>query len=336
MSDALTRLLEEKGVLLADGATGTNLFDVGLESGEAPEMWLESHPDRISALHRSFVEAGADIILTCSFGANRPRLKLHRAEDRARELNATAARLAREVADASGRTVVVAGSVGPTGEIFLPIGTLSYEDAVAAFTEQVEGLKEGGADVVWIETMSAAEEVKAAAEAAIACGMPYVFTGSFDSAGRTMMGIHPKDFHKSVEGLAETPVALGANCGVGASDMLATGLELETGETGAAIVLKANCGIPRYKDGKTVYSGTPEQMADYTRLAIDAGARIIGGCCGTSAGHLAAMRGAIDTHQRRERPTIETIVETVGPLVNKPASNLADAPARPRRSRRGA
>ena len=338
MSDPLSRLLAEKGVLLADGATGTNLFEVGLESGEAPEMWLESHPERITALHQAFVDNGADIILTCSFGANRHRLKLHEAADRTHDLNRKAAEIARAVADAAGRPVIVAGSVGPTGEIFAPLGNLSYEDAVETFREQIAGLKEGGADVAWIETMSATEEVRAAAEAAVACDMPYVFTGSFDSAGRTMMGIHPKDFHKSVEGLAEKPLAVGANCGVGASDMLATGLELGTGDSGAAIVLKANCGIPRFVDGQTVYSGTPEQMADYTRLAIDVGARIIGGCCGTSPHHLGAMRHAIDTHSRRPRPTVEEIVDTVGPLVNKQASDAATnstATSRGRRGRRG-
>ena len=323
MTDLLSRLLADKGVLLADGATGTNLFEVGLESGEAPEMWLESHPGRIEALHQAFVDNGADIILTCSFGANRHRLKLHQAEDRVHAINRIAAELARGVADRAGRPVVVAGSVGPTGELLVPLGALTYEETVAAFREQVQGLKDGGADVIWIETMSAADEVRAAAEAAIACGMAYTVTGSFDTAGRTMMGIHPKDFHEALGGLPEKPVALGANCGVGASDMLATGLEFET--AGSALLLKANCGIPRFVEGKTVYSGTPEQMAEYARLAIDVGARIIGGCCGTSPHHLGAMRAAIDTHQRRERPTVETIVAAVGPLVNKPASDVAEA-----------
>ncbi|WAJ30580.1 betaine--homocysteine S-methyltransferase [Antarcticirhabdus aurantiaca] len=337
MTDALSRLLAEKGVLLADGATGTNLFEMGLHSGEAPEMWLETHPERIESLHQSFVDAGADIILSCSFGANRHRLKLHQAEDRTHDLNRIAAEIARKVADGAGRPVIVAGSVGPTGEILEPIGALSYAEAVEAFREQIEGLKAGGADVAWIETMSAADEVRAAVEAAVACDMPYVFTGSFDSAGRTMMGIHPRDFWKSAEGIQPAPIAIGANCGVGASDMLATGLELETGNPDTAIVLKANCGIPRFVDGQTVYSGTAEQMADYTRLAIDAGARIIGGCCGTAPGHLAAMRHALDTHHKRQRPTIETIVETVGPLVNKQAfeSGSDGQGSRGRRSRRG-
>ncbi len=333
MPHSLTQLLDAKGVLLADGATGTNLFEVGLEAGEAPEMWLESHPDRITALHQAFVDNGADIILSCSFGANRHRLKLHQAEGRTHALNRIAAELARAVADAAGRPVVVGGSVGPTGELLQPLGALSYAEAVEAFREQIAGLKDGGVDVVWIETMSAAEEVRAAAEAALACDMPYVVTGSFDSAGRTMMGIHPCDFHKAVDGLSPRPVAVGANCGVGASDMLATALELETGSPDSALVVKANCGIPRFVDGGTVYSGTPEQMADYARLAIDAGARIIGGCCGTSPHHLGAMRQAIDSHVRRQRPSIAEIVEAVGPLVNKAASAAGETAPRTGRRR---
>lgn len=333
MPHSLTQLLDAKGVLLADGATGTNLFEMGLEAGEAPEMWLESHPDRITALHQAFVDNGADIILSCSFGANRHRLKLHQAESRTYALNRIAAELARAVADAAGRPVVVGGSVGPTGELLQPLGALSYAEAVEAFREQIAGLKDGGVDVVWIETMSAAEEVRAAAEAALACEMPYVVTGSFDSAGRTMMGIHPCDFHKAVDGLSPRPVAVGANCGVGASDMLATALELETGSPDSALVVKANCGIPRFVDGGTVYSGTPEQMADYARLAIDAGARIIGGCCGTSPHHLGAMRRAIDSHVRGQRPSIAEIVEAVGPLVNKAASAAGETAPRTGRRR---
>src|SRR4051812_33710013 len=142
-------------VLLADGATGTNYFRMGLDAGEAPELWNVDHPERVQELHRAFVDAGADIILTNTFGGNRHRLKLHRAEDRVFELNVRAAELAREVADAASRPVVVAGSVGPTGELFAPLGALTAVEAVEAFTEQIAALAAGGADVAWIETMSA-------------------------------------------------------------------------------------------------------------------------------------------------------------------------------------
>lgn len=156
-ANVLTELLAEKGVLLADGATGTNLFAMGLEAGEAPELWNETAPEKIEKLHQDFVDAGADIILTNSFGGTRHRLKLHKAEGRVHELNKLAAEIARSVADKAPRKVIIAGSVGPTGELLIPLGALSYEDAVAAFAEQIEGLKAGGADVAWIETMSSAE-----------------------------------------------------------------------------------------------------------------------------------------------------------------------------------
>src|SRR6202167_3192362 len=163
----LRKLLAEGRPLLADGATGTNLFEVGLTSGDNPEAWNATHPDSIRALHRSFVDAGADIILTNSFGGNRRRLALHDQAARARALSRMAAENARVVADKAGRPVIVAGSVGPTGDLLAPLGPLTEDDAVEIFAEQIEGLKEGGVDVVWIETMSSLEEVRAAAPAAV-------------------------------------------------------------------------------------------------------------------------------------------------------------------------
>ncbi|MAA98597.1 MAG: methionine synthase I [Stappia sp.] len=318
--NALEALLAEKGTLLADGATGTNLFDMGLTSGDPPEEWTLTHPDRIRTLHQRFVEAGSDIILTNTFGANRHRLKLHGMENRVRELNAAAARLAREVADAAPRKVVVGGSVGPTGELFAPLGALTFDEAVDAFAEQVEGLKEGGADVAWIETMSAPEEMKAAAEAAHRAGMPFVVTASFDTAGRTMMGLAPEGLGRLSADFACEPVAYGSNCGVGASDLLAAILEITEAYPQAVVVAKANCGIPVIRGDEVVYTGTPELMGDYARLAVDVGARIIGGCCGTSFTHLAAMRQALDTHEKGERPTVDQIVARLGPLVSPPAA----------------
>jgi methionine synthase / methylenetetrahydrofolate reductase(NADPH) len=335
MSNPIDALLAERGVLLADGATGTNLFAMGLQSGDAPELWNEEQPEKVTALHQGFVDAGADIILTNSFGGTRHRLKLHHAQDRVHELNRRAAEIARAVADGAGRKVIVAGSVGPTGELLEPLGALTYPEAVKAFREQIEGLKAGGADVAWIETMSAPEETRAAAEAAIAEGMPYTFTVSFDTAGRSMMGLAPKDIHGVGEALAEAPVAVGANCGVGASDILSSLLDMTGADPSATVVVKGNCGIPEYRGAEIYYSGTPPLMAEYARLARDAGARIIGGCCGTSCEHLAAMRVALDAHEPRERPTLETIIEKIGPLRNKTADESAAAPARERGRRRG-
>src|SRR5436190_12222502 len=308
---------------------------MGLESGEPPELWNVEHPERVQELHRAFVDAGADIILTNTFGGNRHRLKLHHAEDRVFELNQRAAALAREVADAAGRPVVVAGSVGPTGEIFAPLGALTDEDALDAFTEQIRGLAAGGADVAWIETMSAPEEIRAAARAAIAVGIPYTATGSFDTAGRTMMGLHPSGFAEVFAGLDPLPLAFGANCGVGASDILVTLLAMGEGDDdGRRLISKGNCGVPHFEGAEIVYSGSPALMAEYARLAVDGGAAIVGGCCGTSPEHLRAMRDALDTHVVAAPPTAQQIVERIGPLANSMPETLAAQSARGRERRR--
>jgi len=321
----LARRLAETPVLLADGATGTNLFDMGLMSGDAPELWNDEHPDRIAALHQAFVDAGADIILTNSFGCNGRRLMLHKAETRTRELNRKAAAIARGVADAAGRPVVVAGSVGPTGDLFAPLGALTESEALEIFAEQIEGLKDGGADVVWIETMSALEEMRAAAAAAIRVGMPYCLTASFDTAGRTMMGVTPKAMAEFAASLDPPPLAFGSNCGVGASDLVASVLGMTESAPAIPVIAKANAGVPTVHGDHTHYSGSPELMAVYVGLAADAGARIIGGCCGSTPAHVAAMRRALDAHRRGARPDIAAVAEALGPLVSPPPAEDAAA-----------
>ena len=323
MRISLSELLASGEIILADGATGTNYFALGLTSGEPPEFWLDSYPERVIGLHQQFVDAGADIILTNTFGANRHRLKLHNAQARTYELAKRAAELARQVADACPRPVVVAGSVGPTGELFDPLGALTPEEAIDTFEEQIRGLKDGGADVAWIETMSAIEEVQAAAQAAINVSMPYIATCSFDTAGRTMMGLKPDGLAAVFAELSVQPVAMGANCGVGASDILVTAIEMapSAATVGIPIVAKGNCGIPRFEGIEIKYSGTPELMSRYADMAINAGVRIVGGCCGTSPEHLAAMRAAIDGHSAGPVPTIETIIQDIGPLTNKPPTD---------------
>lgn len=328
----LEKLLAERDVLLADGATGTNMFALGLPAGHAPEDWNIAEPDKVRALYRGFVEAGSDIILTNSFGGTAFRLKLHNLQDRVVELNQAAAKLAREVVAEAGRPIVVAGSVGPTGELLVPLGSMTYDDAVAAFTDQITGLKAGGADVAWIETMSAPEEMQAAAEAAISVGLPYVYTASFDTAGRTMMGLAPASLATVTADLAEAPVAFGANCGVGASDLLLAIRDMPTGDH--VVVAKANCGIPQIRGDSVVYTGTPELMADYARLAMDCGVRIIGGCCGTTPEHVRAMRDAIDSHARGARPEMEEIIRRLGPLMAPPASGDRTSERGDRKGRR--
>lgn len=332
-SDLLSQMLATHDWLMADGATGTNLFNMGLSAGEPPEMWNVEHADRIRALYQGAVDAGSDIFLTNSFGGNASRLKLHGAQGRVGELNRVAAEIGRDVADRANRKVVVAGSVGPTGEIFAPMGTMTHALAVEIFHEQAEGLKAGGVDVLWVETISAAEEYRAAAEAAKLAGMAWCGTMSFDTAGRTMMGLTSAGMAALVDSLDHPPLAFGANCGVGASDLLRTVLGFAAQGHERPLIAKGNAGIPKYHDGHIHYDGTPELMAEYAVLARDSGARIIGGCCGTMPEHLRHMRAALETRPKGPRPTLETIAETLGGFSSSSDGTGSDQPP-PRERRR--
>ena len=332
--DALSKLLSNRDWLMADGATGTNLFNMGLEAGEPPEFWNTDRPQNIRALYKAAVDAGSDIFLTNSFGGNAARLKLHNAQGRVVELNRVAASLGREIADAAGRVVVVAGSVGPTGEIFVPMGTMTHALAVEIFHEQAEGLKAGGADILWVETMSAFEEYAAAAEAAALAGMTWCGTMSFDTAGRTMMGITSAAMAGMVEKLPNPPIAFGANCGVGASDLMRTVLGFEAAGSARPLIAKGNAGIPKYHDGHIHYDGTPELMGEYAVLARDAGVRIIGGCCGTMPEHLKAMRHALESRPRGPRPTVDDIQAKLGAF-SSASDGTGDTSGDPKRERRG-
>ncbi|HBH00030.1 MAG: betaine--homocysteine S-methyltransferase [Rhodobacteraceae bacterium] len=334
MTDLVTRLLAERDWLLADGATGTNLFNMGLQSGDAPELWNTDAPDKILALYAGAVAAGSDLFLTNSFGGNAGRLKLHEAQNRVGELNRVAAELGREVADRAGRPVVVAGSMGPTGEIMAPMGDLTHALAVEMFHEQAEGLKQGGADVLWVETISAAEEYRAAAEACARADMPWCGTMSFDTAGRTMMGLTAADMVTLVDGLDPAPLAFGANCGVGASDLLRTVRSLAAAGARRPLVAKGNAGIPKYVEGHIHYDGTPELMADYAVLARDCGARIIGGCCGTTPEHLRRMRAALEERPRGATPPLDLIADRLGGFSSPSDGSGGPAPVSQRRGPR--
>jgi 5-methyltetrahydrofolate--homocysteine methyltransferase len=332
MTNAFSAMLETHDVILADGATGTNLFNAGLQAGDAPELWNTDQPGKIIDLYQGAVSAGSDMFLTNTFGGTSARLKLHGAQNRVRELSRVGAELGREVADKAGRKVVVAGSVGPTGEIMVPVGSLSHELAVEMFHEQADGLKEGGADLAWLETISAPEEYRAAAEAFGLAGLPWAGTMSFDTAGRTMMGLTSAGMVTMVEELDNPPLAFGANCGTGASDILRTVLGFAAQGTERPLISKGNAGIPKYVDGHIHYDGTPDLMADYAVMARDSGARIIGGCCGTMPEHLASMREALDTRPRGERPSLERITAALGAF-SSASDGTGEEPAPARRSR---
>jgi 5-methyltetrahydrofolate--homocysteine methyltransferase len=333
MADRLSEALKSRDWLLADGATGTNLFNMGLCAGDAPEFWNVEHIDRVQKLYGESVDAGVDIFLTNTFGGNAARLKLHEGQSRVGELNRAGAEIGRDIADRAGRHVIVAGSMGPTGEIMAPLGGLTYDSAVEIFHEQAEALKAGGADVLWVETISAAEEYSAAAEAASLADMPWCGTMSFDTAGRTMMGLTSQGMAELVAKLNHPPIGFGANCGVGASDLLRTILGMAANGPERPLIAKGNAGIPKYVDGHIHYDGTPELMADYAVLARDAGATIIGGCCGTTPDHLRLMREALETRVRGERPTLDQITDALGGL-SSPRDGTEDDDATPARTRR--
>jgi 5-methyltetrahydrofolate--homocysteine methyltransferase len=340
----LHELLANRDWLLADGATGTNYFAMGLQSGDAPELWNVSYPERVASLHRSFVDAGADIILTNSFGGSSYRLKLHQAQGRVAELNFAAASIARSEADRADRPVIVAGSIGPTGEILKPVGALEPGAAEEAFAVQALALAEGGADVIWLETMSSKEELQSAGAGARRADLPVVATMTFDTNGSTMMGFSPQELVELYRETVPRLTAYGANCGVGAADLIGAMIAMRNrADSGDILVAKSNCGIPEFTDGKIQYSGTPDLMSDYARLARDAGARIIGGCCGTTPEHLTAMRKALYDHRPGRIPKLDDVVNLLGPVTagtracctGRPlGSDQSDRPKRGRRRTR--
>jgi len=324
----LSDLVDSKGVLVADGGMGTSLFAAGLHPGETPELWNVERPEAVIAVHRGFIEAGSDIILTNTFGGTRTRLDLDRKGDRVAELNGAGVAVARAAAE--GTSVIVAGSVGPTGALFEPLGPLTHAEAVAVFTEQMDALAAAGAELLWIETLSSVEELAAAVEAAESTGVPFVTTMSFDTNGHTMMGVAPAGlagWWASHD--AGKPVAIGANCGVGPADTVLAAHQIKDAGAEVAIVAKGNCGIPAVVDGRLWYPASSDDMTAYAELALDAGARIIGACCGSTPEHIAQIRTVVDAYQPGEVFDAGQVEDRLG-KVDRPA----DREQRGRRRRR--
>ena len=289
MPKTLRQHLLSEGVLVADGATGTMLQAAGLAEGTAPESWNLTHPEEILSLHRAYLEAGAQIILTNSFGGSRFRLGKKGLEDKVREVNRVAAALAKE---AAGQEAFVAGSMGPTGELMRPLGTLSYVVAVEAFTEQAEALAEGGVDAIVVETMSDLNEAKAAIEGAKrAADLPVLCTLSFDTQRHTMMGVSPRRAVREMWPLGLD--AIGGNCGRTLEDMEEVLRQMQAAVPEATLMAKPNAGLPRLVDGQAVYDVTPQVMAEYALRYAESGAKIVGGCCGSTPAHIKAMAVAL-------------------------------------------
>jgi 5-methyltetrahydrofolate--homocysteine methyltransferase len=280
------------GPVLMDGGMGTLLQDHGLADGGSGELWNVDHPDRVRSVHEQYADAGARILTTNTFGGTRPRLAMHGLEDRVHELSQAGAAIARDVADARG--LLVAGDVGPTGELLEPLGTMTPAEAQKIFAEQMRALRNGGVDVFVVETMSDLGEVGAAVAAAhdVAPGVPVIATMSFDTNRRTMMGVRPVDAVGAIAAMGVDGV--GANCGQGPDDMEAIAEQLvEARPEGLLLVAQTNAGLPQVVGDHFEYDKSPADMAVHARVLHKIGIDVVGACCGSTPGHIAAMHDAL-------------------------------------------
>jgi len=291
--DRLQSWLKDDPVLLADGAMGTMLFEAGLQSGEAPQTWNKTHPDQVRAIHRAYLDAGSRLVLSNTFSCNRFRLARHNLQAQVVELNQAGAALLRAEVDKAGDKALVAGDIGPSGELLAPLGSLQFADAVEAFAEQAGALIGGGVDVIWLETMSALQEIQAAIEGVhkVSRDVPIVATLTFEKHGRTMMGVSAGQAVKALQDWGVS--ALGGNCGTGPDELLNIIREMKNSGATVPLVFKPNAGVPELIGGRTAYSATAAIMAQCALAAAEAGANIIGACCGSTPDHLRAMRDAL-------------------------------------------
>lgn len=292
MLDFRERLTSE-GVIIADGAAGTILQQAGLQFGSAPERWNIENPAKIHELHRAYLDAGSEIILTNTFGGTRIRLQMDGLGEKVHAANAAGARIAREEA---GENAWVLGDMGPTGQILEPLGNLSRDAAVAAFTEQASALAENGVDGILIETMSDLEEAKAAvAGARRATSLPILVTMSFDTHGYTMMGVSPEEAARELSELGID--VIGANCGRTLSETLEAIRKMRDEVPEALLMAKPNAGLPRLEHENMVYDVSPEVMADYALKFAALEVKIFGGCCGSTPEHIAAIAKVLRTNE---------------------------------------
>ena len=288
----LAELLGSNGPVLLDGGMGTLLQDSGLEDGDPGELWNLENQDAVRAAHAAYAEAGARVLTTNTFGGTRPRLDMHGLGDRLHEVNRNAAQIARSVADEHG--ILVAGDLGPTGELLAPLGTMTGEDAQALFAEQLTALVEGGIDLILIETLSDLGEADAALAAArqVAPHLPVVVTMSFDTNLRTMMGVRPGD---AVTHLAAAGAdAVGANCGRGPDEMEAIAAQMAAARAdGLLLVAQSNAGLPQVVGDHFEYDATPDDLAAHATRLADLGVDLVGGCCGSTPAHITAINALL-------------------------------------------
>ena len=284
--DDLIRLAKEKPVI-GDGAMGTMLQRSGMQSGECPELWNVSHPDVLRRIHQEYIDAGSQVIGTNTFGGNRLKLESYGLSDRLVELNSAGVAIAREMA---GPNRFVAASIGPTGKFLEPLGELSFDKAVDVFAEQAFAQAKAGADVILLETFSDLDEARAAVTGVLKSGVPCFCTMTFDTGGRTMMGIDPITAATSLVEAGASGV--GANCGLGPAGTLEIIRSIRNA-TDAIVIAQPNAGLPVVVDGQTTYNSTPEEMAHFAVEFAAIGVNIIGACCGSSPDHIRAMAEAV-------------------------------------------
>jgi methionine synthase I (cobalamin-dependent) len=290
----LSELLTASSYVVFDGAMGTMVQAAGLDDGGAAELWNVQHPERVLEIHRAYLEAGSRVVTTNTFGGTRPRLDMYGLGDRVAELNRAGAALARQAAEPF--DALVAGDLGPTGELMEPMGTLTIDDAAELFAEQLRGLLGGGIDLVLIETMSDLSEVEAAVRAAHAeaPALPVIVTMSFDTNLRTMMGVSPAAAVAAIAPLGVT--AVGANCGRGPDEMEPIMAQMvEARPEGLLLIAQSNAGLPVLVGDRFEYNFPTEEMAAHAVRLKAMGVDLIGACCGSTPAHLQAMTEALAT-----------------------------------------
>jgi len=279
-------------ILVSDGAWGTFLQQKGMQPGECPESWNLIHPEMVFEIARSYIEAGADMVETNSFGGTRFKVEKYGLGDKVFELNKAAAEISRKAAGDK----FVLGSVGPTGKLLM-MDDVTEEELYEAFKEQVKGLEAGGADAIMIETMTDLDEARIAIQAAkdntgceVFCTMTFekTVTGEF----RSMMGVSPADMVNTL--IYAGAELIGANCGNGIANMIGIVEEIRHANKDIPVLIHANAGMPVYRDGETVFPETPDEMSALVPKIIAAGANVIGGCCGTTPNHICKVREAVD------------------------------------------
>lgn len=303
MSTILEKIRNKK-ILVSDGAWGTFLHQKGLKVGDCPELWNTNHAEEVYSIAKSYIDAGADLIETNSFGGNYFKLKAYGHEDKVHELNKAAAELSKK---AAGENVLVIGSIGPTGKMVF-MGDITEEELYDAFKNQAIALVEGGADAIIVETMTDIDEARIAVKAASEnTGKEVICTFTFDKLQsgefKTMMGVSPTEMTELLINAGAT--VIGANCGNGIADMISIVKEIRNVNSEIPILIHANAGLPKFIDGKTIFPESPEEMASMITQIIDAGANIIGGCCGTTPAHIVEIKKIIDSHTEKPGTSIK-------------------------------